>query len=267
MFRRLTFVAILGLVLLQACSSIEYSPNQSSDSKSPRDINKKSLEKLAQTPGDDTIRFVLTGDSQREYKYAEKLVKTVNEIPGVDFVLLAGDISDFGLLQEMEWVHSIFSKLQMPYIGVIGNHDLVANGEDAYKKMFGPLNFSFVYQGVKFICHNTNSREDKFSGNVPDLPWLAQELMPQDDVYAYIPVGHVPPDGMDFDPRLVEGYTRMINASPNTLAALYSHTHSHDIYYFYGDPIPYLITDAIENRQFMLIEIINGKLNYKNIEY
>lgn len=267
MFRRLLLFSILSALLLQACSSIEYSPNQSSDNKSPRDLNRKNLERLAQTPGDDTVRFVLTGDSQREYKNSEKLVNAVNKIPGVDFVLLAGDISDFGLLQEMEWVHSIFSKLRMPYIGVIGNHDLVANGEDAFKKMFGPLNFSFVYQGLKFICHNTNSREDKFSGDVPDLPWLTRELQPQAGVTAYIPVGHVPPDGMDFDPRLVEPYTHLVNGSPNTLAALYAHTHSRDVYYFHGDPIPYLITDAIEHRQFLLIEIVNGKLNYKNIEY
>jgi len=267
MFRRLLFFSVLSVALLQACSSIEYSPNQSSDSKSPRDLNKKSLARLAETPGDDTIRFVLTGDSQREYKYSKKLVDVVNKIPGVDFVFLAGDISDFGLLQEMEWVHSIFSKLKMPYIGVIGNHDLVANGEEAFIKMFGELNFSFVYQGVKFICHNTNSREAKFSGNVPDLPWLAQQLKPQEGVSAYIPVAHVPPDGIDFDPRLLDEYTRMINRSPNTLAALFAHTHSHDVYYFYGDPIPYLITDAIEHRQFLLIEIVNGKLNYKNIEY
>src|SRR5690606_1221915 len=105
MFKRLLFFSIISVVLLQACSSIEYSPNQSSDSKSPRDLNKKALARLAETPGDDTIRFVLTGDSQREYKNAEKLVDAVNKIPGVDFVFLAGDISDFGLLQEMEWVH------------------------------------------------------------------------------------------------------------------------------------------------------------------
>lgn len=267
MFRRLMFFSILFAALLQACSSIEYSPNQSSDNKSPRELNKKNLARLAEIPGDDTIRIVLTGDSQREYKYSEKLVDAVNKIPGVDFVILAGDISDFGLLQEMEWVHSIFSKLKMPYIGVIGNHDLVANGEEAYEKMFGELNFSFVYQGVKFICHNTNSREDKFSGSVPDLPWLTQQLKPQEGVNAYIPVAHVPPDGIDFDPRLVDDYTRMINRSPNTLAALYAHTHSHDVYYFYGEPIPYLITNAIEHRQFLLIEIVDGALNYKNIEY
>lgn len=267
MFKRLLFFSILSVALLQACSSIEYSPNQSSDSKSPRDLNKKALARLAETPGDDTIRFVLTGDSQREYKYAKKLVDTVNKIPGIDFVFLAGDISDFGLLQEMEWVHSIFSKLKMPYIGVIGNHDLVANGEEAFIKMFGELNFSFVYQGVKFICHNTNSRENKFSGNVPDLPWLSNQLKPQEGVDAYIPVAHVPPDGVDFDPRFVEVYTRMINRSPNTLASLYAHSHSQNVYYFYGDPIPYLITNAIENREFLLIEIVNGQLNYKNIEY
>ena len=153
MFRRLLFFSVLSAVLLQACSSIEYSPNQSSDSKSPRDLNKKSLRRLAETPGDDTIRFVLTGDSQREYKYSEKLVDVVNKIPGVDFVFLAGDISDFGLLQEMEWVHSIFSKLKMPYIGVIGNHDLVAKA--------AVVSRAIVAEGIvhTVLMHRAASRE------------------------------------------------------------------------------------------------------------
>lgn len=260
-------IFILFLTAFQSCNTMEYSPNQAFDSNTPQNLNIKNIEKLVNTEGDDTIRFVLTGDSQREYTYSKKLVETINRIPNVDFVFLAGDISDFGLLQEFEWVNEIFSKLKMPYIGVIGNHDLVANGEAVFKRMFGDLNFNFVYKGVKFVCYDTNSREREFNGNVPDLKWLAEEMKPQEGVSAYISVAHVPPTGGDFDQNLIEEYIQIVNGSPNTLASLYAHNHSQSIFYPNGQNIPYIVTDAIEHRKFILVEIVNGKLTYHDIEY
>lgn len=264
-----SFVWILCLLVIffTACNSFEYSPNQVFDRDSPRELNKKNLQRLAESAKDDTIRFVLTGDSQREYTNSEKLVKTVNSIPGVDFVLLAGDISDFGLLQEMEWINEIFSKLKMPYIGVIGNHDLVANGEKVFRRMFGDLNFSFVYNGVKFVCHNTNSREAAFNGTVPDLPWLSEQFRAEEGVTAYIAVAHVPPNNGDFDESLSDQYVSIINNSPNTLAALFAHTHSKHLFYPGEGKIPYVVTNAIENKEFVLIEIVNGEFSFKNISY
>lgn len=256
------------LVLLLGCGGLEYSPNQVFSGDSPRNINRNSINRLNEESGDARIRFVLTGDSQRAYKDSKDLVDAINKLPEIDFVVLDGDISDFGLYQEMESVNQIFSKLNRPYIGVIGNHDLVANGEKVYKHMFGELNFSFVYQGVKFVCHNTNSRESSFEGNVPDLAWLKQELLPEAGVDAYIPIAHVPPDDADFDEALAAEYVTAINNSPNTLAALYAHTHNHRVFYpGFQNNIPYIITDPIEKRRFVLIEILDGKLKFENIEY
>ena len=262
--------SIFGLIILlffTACEMVEYSPNQVFDRDSPRDLNAKHINQLLQNSGDDTIRFVLAGDSQRAYKNASDLVNVVNNIRGVDFVLLAGDISDFGLLNEMEWVDEIFSKLNVPYIGVIGNHDMVANGEQIYKRMYGPLDFSFTYHGVKFVCHNTNSREVNFSGNVPDMEWLKQEFSPSAGVNAYVAVAHVPPFSIDFDKSLEAEYINVINSAPNTLAALYAHNHREDVRYPNEQSVPYLVTQAIVRRQFLLLEIVSGKLKYESIPY
>lgn len=267
MWRRL--ITAFGIVvLLQACGGFEYSPNQSFSGNSRTDINNKNIERLLAAQGDARIRFVLTGDSQRAYKDVVDLVKTINKIEELDFVVLAGDISDFGLSQEMEWVDEIFVKLNKPYIGVIGNHDMVSTGQKAYKRMFGELDFSFVYQGVKFICHNTNSRETSFSGNVPDLPWLKKQFLPENGVDAYVAIAHIPPGIPDFDPTLNDEYIDIINKSPNTLAALYAHKHTGEVFYPGNQlNIPYIVTDAIQNRRFVLVEIVNGKLSYETIEY
>lgn len=245
---------------------MEYSPQQVFDKDTPQELNKKNIERLNANPGDDTIRFILTGDSQRAYKNAYDLVQVANKMPGIDFVVLAGDISDFGLSGEMEWVNEIFSKLNAPYIGVVGNHDLISNGMKAYTRMYGPLNFSFTYQGVKFICHNTNCREVNFDGSVPDMNWLKSEFSATENVKAYVAVAHVAPFSIDFDKNLQTKYEETVNGSVNTLAALYAHDHSETVRY-YNESIPYLVTNAILKRQFMLVEIVNGRLTYESITY
>ncbi|MFD2161783.1 metallophosphoesterase family protein [Paradesertivirga mongoliensis] len=259
-----TIIYLFLLLSLCSCELMEYSPNQVFDKNTPRDLNKKNIARLLSAPADDTIRFVLTGDSQRAYKNAEDFVQVVNKIAGIDFVFLAGDISDFGLLGEMEWVDEIFSKLKTPYIGVVGNHDLVANGEKVYTRMYGPKDFGFTYQGVKFVCHNTNSRETNFDGNVPNISWLKNELLPSEGVEAYVTVAHVPPFSGDFDQNLQREYVKTVN-SCSALAALYAHNHKEEIRY--ENNIPFMVTNAIIKRQFLLVEIVNGKLNYESVEY
>jgi len=255
-------------LLLLGCGGFEYSPNQAFSGDSPKNLNQKNIQRLNQTQGNERIRFILTGDSQRSYKDSEDLVAAVNKLPEIDFLVLAGDISDFGLSQEMEWIDQIFSKLNSPYIGVIGNHDLTANGEKVFKRMFGELDFSFIYQGVKFVCHNTNSRESSFSGNVPDIQWLKQQFLPQEGVNAYVAVAHVPPGDGDFDAALETDYVNTINNSPHTLAALFAHQHNYSVFYpGFQQHIPYIVTDPVEKRKFILIEIIDGKFKFENIKY
>lgn len=254
-------------IFFAACNSMEYSPDQIFDRDSPRDLNIKNLQSLETNKKDDTIRFVITGDSQREYASSADFVNTVNKIPGVDFVLLDGDISDFGLLQEMEWIDDIFSKLNVPYFGVLGNHDVSANGRHVFERMFGDVNFSFVYQGIKFVCHNTNSREFNFDGSVPDLSWLQEQFADEEGTNGYVAVGHVPPNDGDFDVALADRYTSIINGQSKSIAAFYAHIHTEDIFYPNDGRVPYIVTDAIEHRQFILAQIINEKLSFERIAY
>lgn len=263
----LFLLSTVGFLYLSSCNGLEYSPNQAFNADSPKELNKKNLALLQEASKDDTIRFILCGDTQREYSNTDKMVNAINEIHGVDFVFIAGDISDFGLLLEMDLIAQKLNRLKSPYIGVIGNHDMRANGEKIYKTMFGETDFSFVYQGVKFVCHNTCSREVDFDGSLPDLPWLKAQMQPQDGVNAYIAVAHVPPQDGDFDASLSEEYINIVNGSPNTLAGLYAHTHRQYLYFPHDQNIPYIITDATEHRSFILLEIVNGVLNYKTIYY
>ncbi len=250
---------------LASCNHLEYSPDQIFDRNSYRDINAKNLSRLGNGIGDDTVRFILTGDSQRSRDETVEFCKKVNSMPGIDFVVLAGDISEFGVLKEMEWISRALTSLKPPYVAVIGNHDMTSRGRDVFLNMFGQLNYSFVYGGVKFVCHDTNGREYKFNGKVPDISWLNQELKPQGGVDSYVAISHVPPNSEDFDNQLKENYLNSFAKVPGILASLHAHTHNYDVFYPDDSGIPYLITGAMGGSEFLVIEIVNNKLSFERI--
>lgn len=257
-------VAVMGLL---SCNNFEYSPNQVFDKNSLRDINASNLKRLGDGRDDDTVRFILSGDTQRSRDETVRFTKKINGMQGIDFIVVAGDITEFGVLQEMEWISRSLSKLKAPYVAVIGNHDLTSRGRDAFTNMFGPLNYSFVYGGIKFVCHDTNSREHKFNGEAPNIPWLQSEMQRQEGVSNYVAISHVPPNSEDFDPNLVSNYTKAFATVPGLLASLHAHTHNYELFHPDDSGIPYLITSSVGNEEFLLIEIINHKLSFERIYF
>jgi 3',5'-cyclic-AMP phosphodiesterase len=263
-FYILTFLASLSL---QSCwNAYEYSPNQIFDRDCPKDLNAKSLKRLKSSIGDDTVTIAFVGDSQRFYDELNDFVATVNEIPSVDFVLLAGDITDFGLLQEYELVVKSLEQLNMPYIGVVGNHDVLAKGEEVFTQTFGPTNFSFTYNDIKFVCHNTNSKE-YLTGNVPDIAWLREELVQSDSAKYFVPVSHVPPFSRDFDDALEGPYSTLFKETPNLLISLHAHVHEFTDGEHYDDGVRYMTSYSFNQTKFVLLKIVNGKVYHSIVKY
>lgn len=261
----LIFLLLLS-VSFAGCSTFEYSPNQVFDNESLQNINAKNIEKLTSaTPNGDTIRFAITGDTQRSYDQIAGFINTINSIPNLDFLTIAGDLSEFGLLKEMEWIEDGFSKLNIPYIAVIGNHDLVARGSVVFQRMFGELNYSFTYNGTKFLCHNTNSREYNFNGKAPDIEWIKKELQPQEGVRSFVAISHVPPISSDFDPKLINPYTSLFLETEGFLGSFYGHTHNFEEFSYQGSNVLNVITSAIEKREFLLVTIVKDSIHYERI--
>ncbi|WP_207534939.1 metallophosphoesterase family protein [Desertivirga arenae] len=258
---------LILLLLLFACGEVEFSPNQKFDSNTPTDLNKKNIEKLYSQEKDDTIRFVLTGDTQRAYSACEDMVSVINSIKGVDFALLNGDISDFGLYQEMEWINDIYSDLNMPYIAVLGNHDISANGKSVFRRMYGNENFSFIYDGVKFVCFDSNSREYNYDGTIPNISWLKAEMAAEAGVNNYIAVSHVPSFSDDFDSELEKPYASILTENSKCLGSLHAHINQTEVLYPYNKTTPFIVANTAAKREFYLIEIVNGKLLHKVIKF
>lgn len=259
-------VIVAFLITVSSCSLFEYHPYETNVSDKNRDVNSKAIQRILETTSlKDTLSIILIGDSQRFYNDLEDFVASANK-QDADFVFLAGDISDFGLKDEFEWIHKIMKRLKMPYIGVIGNHDLSGNGETVFKKIYGPLNDSFIVNRFKFILLNTNSREYRFNGRVPDVGWLQQELAGDDFDHAVI-ISHVPPFDGDFDRKLESDYVSAVEQSGKVNLSLHAHQHTFNDTIPYNDEIRYLISAATDDRMYVLIKLVGSKYWYEKIYY
>jgi Icc protein len=265
--RNIYFIVVFIGIFITGCVRFEFSPNQKFDKFTPQEINLQNLRKLGSKPAGSKIKIAVSGDVQRKYKEAEDFVNYINTQQGIDFVILNGDISDFGLLMEFQWMNAIYEKLKVPYISVIGNHDLVANGKYVYQNLFGPLNFSFDYAGVKFICHDTNGREYNFNGTVPNLDWLAQQLQAVKSGEYVVAFSHVPPKDGDFDANLRKGYEALFDKTPGMLASIHSHQHSPDVIEYDEGGTQFIITNGVVNRAFTMVDIENGQLHAEAIKF
>ncbi|MBI3883523.1 MAG: metallophosphoesterase, partial [Sphingobacteriales bacterium] len=177
-----------------------------------------------------------------------------------------GDITDFGVLEQYLTIYNILKKLHVPYISVIGNHDLTANGGKIYLQMFGEKNFSFIYKGYKFLFHDTNGREYDFNGSVPNLFWMTDQL--KDEVPKwFVGVSHVPPFDPDFDKTLELPYKDLLLSKPNFILSLHGHTHHQSDSYKYEDHVRYMTCNSVEKQKSCLLKLINGKVMMQLIPY
>jgi len=261
--KHLRLGALLALALLTStgCDLLEFSPNDHRVPDEFTDLTQKNLARLQAhpLPAGDTLRFVFTGDSQQFYDEAEAMVGSINQQPGIQFMIVAGDISDFGLAREMRWVDEKLRRLKVPYLTVVGNHDLVGNGREAYQHIYGALDYSFVYGDTKFIMVDTNGREYNFDGTSPNLPWLQRELRNTEGAQRQVVVSHVPPDNDDFDPDLRQPFARTLSETPNLAFAMNGHNHSYRIGPLFNDGVTYINSDAFSERHYMVVTVWGDK--------
>jgi 3',5'-cyclic AMP phosphodiesterase CpdA len=246
------------------CSLFEYHPYEVRVPADEKDLNAKAIAQILRNdPVKDTLRIILMGDTQRFYDEVEAFVKSANQ-QEADFVLLAGDITDFGINDEYSWIHDIMRDLNKPYIAVVGNHDLSGHGQQVFQERYGRLNASFVVDRFKFILLNTNSREFEFNGHVPDLQWLNQELS-GDDFDRAVVVSHVPPFDDDFDPKLELGYTSVLAQSGKVNLSLHGHQHTYRNSEFYDDGVRYIISSSMDDRMYVMIKLWGSSYEVQEI--
>jgi Icc-related predicted phosphoesterase len=257
----------LSLTSISCKKAFLYNLNEVRLEENEKNLNAKNIEKIEAKSQGDTLKFILIGDSQRFYNELDDFVEEANKLKNVAFVILAGDISDFGLNKEFKWIHRSLSKLYIPYIAVIGNHDMLANGRIVYQQMFGPENFTFTSNGNKFICLNTNSEEVGYNGSLPNIPWLQQQLSDLSNYKNAFVISHVPPFNNAFDKKLEKQFSSLLSTTSKVRLSLHGHLHSYQESEFYNDGLKYVVVGTINKRNYALISVWGDQHSVEEVYY
>jgi outer membrane protein assembly factor BamB/predicted MPP superfamily phosphohydrolase len=83
----------------------------------------------------------------------KRTVDDINQQTDIDFVILSGDVTEFGSEEELLEAKSIISKLSKPCYVTPGNHDSKwsESGNNDFVRIFGAEGFSFEKNGFLFI--------------------------------------------------------------------------------------------------------------------
>ena len=247
---------LLGVLALTACDMFDAHPYAVSiDGETG--VNATNMAQIeSQCYGLESIRFVTMGDSQRWYDETEDFVESVNARSDIDFVIHGGDLSDFGLTDEFEWQRDILNGLDVPYVALIGNHDYLGTGDEAFKKIFGEVNFSFIAGRVKFVCLDTNAWEHDYSDNVPDFDFMKSELTDRADEFDKTVVCmHVRPYADEFNDNVAEYFHQFVTQYPGIQFCAAAHEHKLQELDLFGDGIIYYVSDCMKNRSYYVFTI------------
>jgi predicted phosphodiesterase len=264
--RRLAVVLFLGLLL--GCEPpFHYSPYTiETTSHQLTAINQSRVED-ASLPHFAPFRFALTADTHGYYDELDELVNRLNKRDDIAFLLIAGDLTDYGMQQEYQWTVDILQRLAVPYLTVLGNHDSLNNGKQNYQAFFGPFDYSFVYNQVKFVALNSNSWE--FDDKAPRLDWLEAEL-DNDFLYRHqIVLTHLLPQNDRFTAQQAADYRDTVEHHlVSLLAAGHSHAHSYsEEILSNGQTIGYLATGTLKDRAYIAVTVEADSISIERVRF
>jgi Icc protein len=253
--RSFAFVFILLFIFTSCKKLVKYNANEVRIEEKDRNQNTRNIARILSTPQKDSFNFLVISDSQRSYDELDDFVKKANAYKDISFTILNGDITDFGLQSEYLLISQRMQKLSSPFITVIGNHDMLGNGREVYKQMFGPENFSFTYSGYKFIFLNSNSQEAKPNDPLPDTVWLQRELSSTPENQKIFVIAHMAPFGGDFDRTVEPIYYKMLAKNGKVVYSIHGHEGKFISVQAYGPPVNYLVVNSLNRRAYVLINV------------
>ena len=165
-----------------------------------------------------------------------RTVADINQMTGIDFVVITGDITELGTDAEIKLAKQILDELKIPYYIIPGNHDSgwSESGGVMFGKVFGNDKFLFEHNGITFIGCASGPYVRMSDGHIPRdaVVWMDNELKKIDPKKPLIFLNHYPINNSldnwyDAIDRLKEH---------NTLAILCGHGHSNRALNFEGIP-------------------------------
>ncbi len=165
-----------------------------------------------------------------------KCIEDINNNPDIKFVILAGDITEFGNDEEIYFAKKLIDKLNKPYYIIAGNHDSKwsESGCNTFVEAFGYEMFEFEAAGIKFIGCNSGPNMRMMPALVPreSMVWLDSISKAIEPTQPVIFVNHFPMD------TSVLNYTRVLDKlkEMNTQLIMGGHWHQNRAMVYQGLP-------------------------------
>lgn len=125
-------------------------------------------------------------------------VEDINKDPEIQFVLITGDIANFGSDDEITSAKNIFDHLKMPWFIVPGNHDATwsESGTNSFTRIFGYERFEFEAGGIKFLGTPCGPNIRMAPALVPreSMLWLEDQIEKMPESQPLFFVNHYPLD-------------------------------------------------------------------------
>lgn len=206
----------------------------------------------------DTFKVAVIGDPQQYPGDLELVIKRINKMDDVDFVLLLGDVAETGIEKEFEWSCKALSHTTKPIMAVVGNHDALAYGSVIWQNIFGGFDYSFSYKGTKFVAYNDNKYE---FNDVPDKAWLQEEAFVGDEEVRNHTIGmsHIEP--WDNEPEL-SGFLKQTGFD----YMFHAHNHKFSFWQEQGVFLPHYITADTRDEKFGIATITPTSITMENCD-
>lgn len=253
---KLKLLTLIACILLISACEYEKSP-WSTDVDCPAhvsvDANIRRLQQQEEKEGSrSTYKVALVSDPQMYPGAFEDVIKRINSMDEVAFILLSGDLAHGGIKAEFEWTCKGMSHSEKPIFAVIGNHDGLSFGKDIWLKYFGDYDFSFSYQDSKFIAYNDNKYEFE---NVPDRDWLANQV--DGSKLHNIAVSHIPPWPKDLE---LSQYLKSLGVD----LTVHGHESKFDYRQYEAAMLPHFITPMSKDLSYGLLTVTDTELSLEN---
>jgi len=260
--------AFIFTLIISSCDLWDAHPFDA-DVSEPSGINATNIELISNAcAGHDTLHIAFTGDTQGWLDDTEDLVADVNSRDSIDFLIHLGDLTNYGETQEFVWQRKLLSRLHVPYVCLIGNHDCLGTGEEVYKWMYGDFNFSFIASDIKFVCLNTNAMEYDYSNPVPDFGFIEQEWIADSASFSRTVICmHARPGTEQFNNNVAVPFHDYCKRFPNLLFCTAGHEHVPQVVDPYHDGVLYYITANAARRSYYLFTITPQGYTYETIQY
>ena len=123
-------------------------------------------------------------------------IDDINRNPDIAFVVIAGDITEFGTDKEISDLHNVLTRLTKKYLFVPGNHDTnwSENGCTTFDKIMGGSQFSYMHNGILFLGISSGPYMRMGPAQAPreDVEWLRKQLEDTDMDTPIVFVIHAP---------------------------------------------------------------------------